>query len=250
MIELKNIVAGYGKKDVLSGVNAVFEKGSLTSIVGKNGCGKSTLLKTVINILPARGGEIQIDGDAVLTLSRKEIARRVAYLSQGRNVPEMTVEQMVLHGRFPHLKYPRRYTGQDTDAARKSMELVGIAEYAIQPIHTLSGGMRQNVYIAMALTQDTDYILLDEPTTYLDIGNQLELMGVLRGLADSGKGIVTVMHDLPMAFNFSDKVIVIDGGQTAEEGRPEDVKKSGIIEEVFGVGIEYDEREGKYFYRY
>ena len=196
MLEIKNVTAGYGKHTVLNDVSVAFEKGKLTSIIGVNGCGKSTLLKALLGILPLSSGEIVIDGKELCSMSRIEIARSVAYLAQGKNTPDMTVEQMVLHGRFPYLSYPRRYREADREIARKAMDAVGILHLADKSLYELSGGMRQTAYIAMAIAQDTDYILLDEPTTYLDIAHQLELMKLLRGLANSGKGIVTVMHDL------------------------------------------------------
>ena len=195
MLELKNISTGYGSKNVINCADAFFEKGKLTSIVGVNGCGKSTLLKAILGILPLSDGEIVIDGSDIRSMSRNEISKKVAYLAQGKDTPDMTVLQMVMHGRFPYLSYPRRYKETDREIALKAMEVVGILHLANQPLYTLSGGMRQNAYIAMALAQDTDYILLDEPTTYLDIAHQLDLMKILRGLADSGKGIITVMHD-------------------------------------------------------
>ena len=235
MIELKGITAGYGTHIVLTDVTATFEKGTVTGIIGVNGCGKSTLLKTILGILPS-DGEISIDGRSLGDMSRKEIAQKAAYLSQGKTTPDMTVAQLVLHGRVPHLNYPRHYTPQDHAIARRAMEQMGVADLAAAPLCTLSGGMRQNVYIAMALAQDTDYILLDEPTTYLDISHQLELMQVLRKLASSGKGIVAVMHDLPMAFTYCDRILLLDGGKVLAQGTPQDVR--GYVEQVFGIGLE------------
>jgi iron complex transport system ATP-binding protein len=238
MIELKNVSAGYGKQTVLDGAVANFEKGRLTSIIGVNGCGKSTLLKATLGILSVTQGDIKVDGQDLSSMSRNEIAKKIAYLSQGKNTPDMTVEQMVLHGRFPYLSYPRRYSSHDRDVAREAMEAVGIAELANKPLYTLSGGMKQNAYIAMALAQDTDYILLDEPTTFLDISHQLELMKLLCKLADNGKGIVIVMHDLPMAFNFSDEILVIENGKTRVQSNPKDICGTSIVKEVFNVQIE------------
>lgn len=249
MIEIKELNAGYRGRPVLEGVNAVFETGGLTSILGVNGCGKSTLLKAILNILPCSAGEILIDGRSVCEMSRNDIAKRIAYLAQGKSTPDMTLEQMVLHGRFPYLDYPRRYTSRDREIAHQAMEKLGIAELASRPLCTLSGGMRQSAYIAMALAQDTDYILLDEPTTYLDISHQLELMRILRELADSGKGIITVMHDLPLAFDFSDKLLLIDGHRAVLEATPTEAAASPLIEEVFGVRIEHTQ-ERRYFYHY
>lgn len=249
MLELKNISAGYGNHTVLEGVTADFAKGALTSVVGVNGCGKSTLLKSALGILPLSGGEIVIDGENIQSLGRTGIARRVAYLSQGKNTPDMTVSQLVLHGRFPHLSYPRRYGSADRKIASEAMESLGIAHLAHKTLSSLSGGMRQTAYIAMAICQDTDYILLDEPVTYLDIAHQLELMKLLRRLADAGKGIVTVMHDLTLAFNFSDEIAVIDGGRITAKATPTEISELSVIEDIFGVRMEKAE-DGRFCYRY
>ena len=248
MLELKNISAGYGSKGVLNGVSASFEKGKLTSIIGVNGSGKSTMLKAMLGIIPLSGGEIIVEGKDIRGMKRNEIAKKTAYLSQGKNTPDMTVEQMVLHGRFPHLSYPRRYKEVDREIARKAMKDVGIYDLAQRPLYTLSGGMRQNAYIAMALAQNTDYILLDEPTTYLDIAHQLELMKLLRALTNMGKGIVTVMHDLPLAFDFSDEVVVINNQRVAIQATPKEVSNSPVISDTFGVKIKYLQEENKYCY--
>ena len=250
MIELSHISIGYGIKIILNDVSVAFEKGKLTSIIGANGCGKSTLLKTILGILPSKSGNVTIDGARLKEMSRNDIARRIAYLSQEKNTPDMTVEQLVLHGRFPHLSYPRRYTDQDRVIAVGVMEQMGIVEYAHKPLYSLSGGMKQNSYIAMALAQETDYILLDEPTTYLDIAHQLELMKILRSLADSGKGIVAVMHDLPMAFTFSDKIILINDGRIVDDERPEKIYERNVIDKVFGIALDRSKDGRSYSYKY
>ena len=250
MIELSHISTGYGIKIILHDVSVAFEKGKLTSIIGANGCGKSTLLKTILGILPSKSGNVTIDGARLKEMSRNDIARRIAYLSQEKNTPDMTVKQLVLHGRFPHLSYPRRYTDQDRVIAVGVMEQMGIVEYAHKPLYSLSGGMKQNSYIAMALAQETDYILLDEPTTYLDIAHQLELMKILRSLADSGKGIVAVMHDLPMAFTFSDKIILINDGRIVDDERPEKIYERNVIDKVFGIALDRSKDGRSYSYKY
>ena len=248
MIELHHVVAGYGRQHVLKDMSVAFEKGCLTSIIGANGCGKSTLLKAVLGMLPLKSGEITLDGQNIQDLSRNAIARTIAYLSQGRNTPDMTVEQMVLHGRFPHLNYPRQYSKQDYAIARSAMEQLGIANLAHKPLSSLSGGMRQNAYIAMALAQSTEYVLLDEPTTYLDIAHQLELMKTLRTLADSRKGIVAVTHDIQMAFTFSDRIILLNDGTVFDSGTPEEVCGRKSIDQIMGISLEHS-GEG-YSYRY
>ena len=247
MLELKNISAGYGSKSVLDGVTVSIEKGKLTSIIGVNGCGKSTLLKAVLGILPLSNGEIHIDGHILQSMSKNEIAKKIAYLAQGKSIPDMTVEQMVLHGRFPYLSYPRRYKDCDRKIAEKALKDVGISHLANEPMHTLSGGMRQTAYIAMALAQNTDYILLDEPTTYLDIAHQLELMKLLKKLTDTGKGIVAVMHDLPLAFDFSDEIIVINNGKSVLKTAPKETSNSNVIKDIFGVEIKFSENNKSYY---
>lgn len=248
MLEIKNVTVGYGKQTVLDGVNVEFEKGKLTGIIGINGCGKSTLLKAILGILPLSAGEISVDGRDVRAMGRNEIAKKIAYLSQGKSTPDMTVSQMVLHGRFPYLSYPRRYSEKDKAIAYAAMERVGILQLADKPLSCLSGGMRQNAYIAMALAQKTDYILLDEPTTYLDIAHQLELMNILRDLACEGKGVVAVMHDLPLAFDFSDEISLIKGKELIVKATPADMSASSAIKDTFGVGINYEPEAHKYYY--
>ena len=248
MLELKNVLAGYGNQTVLNGVTASFEKGRLTSIIGVNGCGKSTFLKATLGILPVSQGEITIDGYAISSMKRNEIARKIAYLSQGKNTPDMTVEQMVLHGRFPYLSYPRRYSSHDRQLAREAMEAVGIAKLAEKRLCALSGGMRQTAYIAMALAQDTDYILLDEPTTYLDISHQIELMKLLRALVKRGKGVVAVMHDLPMAFDFSDEILVMEKGTVKIQSTPKALSETTAIQEIFNVKINCIDGANKFYY--
>lgn len=250
MLELKNICAGYGKAEILHGVSLCVERGKFISVIGPNGSGKSTLLKAAAGIIPSLSGNITADGESITKLSRRELAEKTAYLSQGKNVPDMTVEQLGLHGRFPHLSYPRRYTERDREIVQSALKRLGIAPLADRPLSSLSGGMRQNAYIALALAQDTDYILLDEPTAYLDIFHQLELMKTLKALAEQGKGIAAVLHDLPLAFTFSDGIAVLKDGAVAAEGSPLELYRHPVIREVFGVELDYLEEEKSYRYKY
>lgn len=250
MLEIKNVSAGYGKAEILHNISLSFPKGEFISVIGPNGSGKSTLLKALVGINQIVSGDIAVDGDSIPEMSRRTIAEQIAYLSQGRNVPDMTVGQLVLHGRFPHLNYPRRYTEKDRAAVRKALEQLGISALYDRPLSSLSGGMRQNAYIAMSLAQDTDYILLDEPTSYLDISHQLELMKTLKRLSALGKGIVAVLHDLPLAFAFSDSIVVLKDGLVAAEGTPIEVYKQPVIREVFGIELAYSEEEKTYRYKY
>lgn len=240
MLKINGLFAGYGDRVAIKNIDATFQKGKLISVIGPNGSGKSTLLKAISGIIPIMNGEVVLDDMPLSGFTTKERAQKIAYLPQGKNTPDMTVGRMVLHGRFPHIGYPRQYSKRDRAIALEAMRRTGVEALADTPLHELSGGMRQNAYIAMALAQDTDYILLDEPTTYLDIKNQLGLIKNLRQLTDGGKGIVAVMHDLPLAFTYSDEVIVINEGCLAACGTPQEVRSSGIISDIFGVQLKSD----------
>ena len=247
MIDIKNLTAGYNKVEILKELSLSLDKGMLTSIIGPNGSGKSTLLKSLLGILPKQNGEILIDGTGISSMKRGDVAKKLAYLSQEKSSPDMTVEELVLHGRFPYLKYPRGYSENDKKVARLAISRIGIGELSQKPISKLSGGMKQSAYIAMALAQETDYILLDEPTAHLDVSHQLELMKILRTLADDGKGIVTVMHDLPLALSFSDSVAVLQNGKILFFGTPGELIKSDVIKNVFGVSVSHENSE--YYYQ-
>ena len=247
MLEIKDVCAGYGKKQVLDCVSAGFARGKVTVIIGPNGCGKSTLLKTLTGILTPFSGERILDKTSLNKMSGKETAKKISYLAQDKSTPDMTVEQMVLHGRFPHLNYPRRYSAEDKEKAVSAMKTMKIENYAHHPISSLSGGIKQSAYIAMALCQDTDYILLDEPTTYLDIKNTLNLLQMLKTLAHRDKkGIIIVMHDLVLALKYSDKVIVLRDGKIRLSATPDEVYNSGIINDVFGVNLK--KTDNAYYY--
>ena len=243
MIELRKLCAGYEKRRILHRIDVSFQKGKLTVIVGPNGSGKTTLLKAAAAILPVESGEILADGENVLRMKSKERAKKIAYLAQGRAVPDMTAEQAVLHGRFARTAYPYIYTEKDKAVAARAMETMGVTAFADQPLSTLSGGMRQNVYLAMALAQETDYIFLDEPTTYLDIANRFQIMDTLRMLADSGKGIVAVLHDPELALSFADEIAVISNGVIVAKDTPEEICASKILDRIFHVSLQKVEIE-------
>ena len=235
MLEFREFSAGYEKKPVLSDVNLEILPGKVTAILGPNGSGKSTLLKALIGLSEPRGGRILLDGTALSELPAPEVAKRIAYLPQSRRVPDITVRRLVLHGRFPHLSYPRKYRREDLEIARAAMERVGVAELAEEPLARLSGGTRQKVYLAMALAQDTPVIALDEPTTYLDIGHQLQVMELCQELARQGKTVLAVLHDLDLAMQYGDHLALFDHGKLADQGTPEAIYESGVLQQVFGV---------------
>ena len=247
MIKMENVCAGYRGEEVLHDINLKFEPGKVTVIIGPNGCGKSTLLKTLVKLNGHSSGEIIVDAESIDKLDSASLAQRVAYLPQNKRPPDIGVLRMVLHGRFAYLKYPRRYRKEDYDIAKKALQWVGIENLAEKNVNELSGGNQQKVYIAMALAQDTDTILLDEPTTYLDIAHQMKMMKLARELADNGKAVVMVLHDLTQAFQTADSIIVMDDGSVRACGKPEEVYTSGIVE-VFGVGFQRVQIEDEWRY--
>ena len=234
MLEIRNLSAGYPGNPVLRDVTLSIPQGAVTVIVGPNGCGKSTLLKALAGILPATGS-VTLKGEQLLSLDSRELAKRVAFLPQSRPVPEITVDSLVLHGRFPYLSYPRRYRQEDRAIARGAMEKMGVSHLADRSLTTLSGGQRQKVYIAMALAQNTPVVLLDEPNSFLDIRHQLQLTQQAKALAAEGKTVVLVLHDLSMAMDCADSLAVFSGGRCLFQGSPEDAFLSGCLETSFGV---------------
>ncbi|MDE6763470.1 MAG: ABC transporter ATP-binding protein [Oscillospiraceae bacterium] len=247
MIELKNLFAGYSKNDILKNINMQFEKGKTVSVIGPNGSGKSTLIQCCTGILEPTSGEIIIDGKSISEYKEKSLARTVSYLPQINPVSSITVRSLVMHGRFPYLGYPRRYSEEDKSIAEKAIAAAGIEEIADKPLSELSGGQQQKAHIAMRLAQNTDYIFFDEPITYLDIKYKLEFAGLMKRLRNSGKAVVAVLHDINMAFTHSDKIAIIDRGELALFDTPENAAKSGAIENVFGVKLLKSEF-GQYFF--
>lgn len=238
MIQIKNVCSGYGDKKVLHDVNMTFEPGKITALIGPNGCGKSTLLKCLVRIHKHSKGEIFVNEVPIDTLNTTQLARHVAYLPQSKKAPDLSVMKMVLHGRFAYLSYPRKYRPCDIEIAKKALAWAGMEEKADEMVSQLSGGMQQKVYIAMALAQDADAILMDEPTTYLDVAHQLRLMEMARQLADEGKAVVMVLHDLSQALRTADEVVLLHEGRVLHTGTPEAVFDSGNLQRAFGVEIE------------
>lgn len=235
MIRLEAVSAGYGKQIKVTGIDTGFEEGKMTVIVGPNGSGKSTLIKSIVGLSQVMEGRIQIQGEDVKILGNKKIAQTVSYLSQNRNLPSITAEKMVLHGRFPYLSYPRHYSELDYQYVKQSMERLGIWDLRKKEVARLSGGERQKVYLAMALTGNTDVLILDEPTTYLDVCYQIEFMKLLEGLRDEGKTLVVILHDLNAALLHADKILVMKEGRAVGMGTPDEIFESRILDETFQI---------------
>ena len=243
MLELKRLWAGYGEEPVLREVDACLPAGKLTAVVGPNGCGKSTLLRAAARLISPSSGQVLLDGQA--DVPRREYARRVAYLPQARDVPAITVEGLVSHGRFPHLGFPRILSPEDRAAVRAAMERTGAAAFRERELARLSGGERQKAYLAMLLAQQADTLLLDEPTTYLDIRHQLEVLALLRELAAEGRAVAAVLHDLDAALRRADQLLVLDQGRIAAAGTPGEILASGVLRRVFGVEVRRLVQDGR-----
>ncbi len=251
MIQLRGLRAGYPGRTVLEGIDLDFRPGEVLAILGPNGCGKSTLLRTANGLLPRTGGEVLVDGVSIDRLTPRELARKAAYLPQSRQVPAITARRMVLHGRFPYLSYPRRYSREDRAMVSRALDWAGAAELADRPLAELSGGQRQKVYLAMALAQDTAAILMDEPTTYLDVACQLEVMALARRLAEEGRAVVMVLHDLCLALRCAHRAALVSEGRLCQVGSPEELFRGGELERVMGMALgRVETGEGwRYYYR-
>lgn len=237
MIALKDLTVGYHGEALLSQVNLEFPQGQVTVLLGPNGCGKSTLLRTVLGLLPPLSGEILYDGEPISSLSGGAVARKAAYMAQNHTVPSIVAQRMVLHGRFPYLSFPRKYRKEDHEAVRRALETAGGLDLSNRPMQELSGGQRQKVYLAMALAQETGTILMDEPTTWLDIRHQLEVMATARALAESGRAVGLVSHDLCLALRTADRVAVLAQGALQLAAPPEEAFASGVLDQAFGVRV-------------
>lgn len=237
MIRLNNLSAGYFGNPVIYEITMEFTPGKITVLLGPNGSGKSTLLKAALGLLPPINGEVMYDGVDIRQLKRRQIAQKAAFLTQSRNTPSIQALRMVLHGRFPYLTYPRHYGKQDYAISRSAMKSTGSLQHQDTNVSQLSGGQRQGVYLAMALAQDTQTIFMDEPTTYLDISRQFQMMQTAHSLARVGKAVVLVLHDISLAQREADCIAVFQEGRLLCCDTPDSVYQSGILEQVFDVGI-------------
>ena len=246
MIDISSVSFSFGGTPTLSDVAFKAPDGAITALIGPNGSGKSTLLRLMARLLPAQG-DLRIDGRPLSAFTQKELARSVAFLPQSRAVPAISVSSLVAHGRFPYLGFSRVRSRKDDEAVARALALTGLTDYAGRDLRTLSGGERQKAYLAMLIAQDTKNLLLDEPTTYLDIGHQLELMHILRGLRDEGRCLVVVLHDIAQALSLCDRVVLLWDGRAAFAGAPADEGVLPAVERA--VGVRAARREGLVFGR-
>ncbi len=235
MIELRGLCASYEGTEVLHGIDARFPKGKISVLCGPNGCGKSTTVKALLRLVPEMRGSILLDETPLEALSQRELARRVAYVPQSRNVPDIQVYNLVMHGRFPYLSYPRRYRKEDHAHVREALRWMELEDLGGRKLESLSGGQRQKAYMAMALAQDTDVIVLDEPTNFLDIRNQYELLARTRALTELGKTVVMILHDFELILHCADHVILMGEGRVRASGGAREVLESAEMRDTFGV---------------
>ena len=235
MITFDSLSFGYGDDLTFNDLYLSWQEGCITGLVGPNGSGKSTCLKLAAGLLIAQQGEITIDGVSLHDLKGRSLAQQVSYLPQNRPVPMITVRSLVSHGRFPHVGLGRRLTSKDEEAVDRALALTGLEALAHRDLRTLSGGQQQKAYLALMMAQDAPHVLLDEPTTYLDIRHQLELMTLLKTFKAAGKCVVVVLHDLNQAMALCDQVQVLSRGQLLYTGSPAHMPTSGAIEAAFGV---------------
>lgn len=235
MLQAHDVRLAYGDRTIASNLSVAITPGKITSIIGPNGCGKSTLLKALARLLKPQAGHVFYAGKALIEWNSKELAQNLGLLPQSPLAPEgIAVADLVGRGRTPYQGMLGRWSKQDYDAVAHAMNVTGIAELAERGIEELSGGQRQRVWIAMALAQETDVLLLDEPTTYLDVAHQLDVLDLLKDLnADRGTTIVMVLHDLNLAAHYSDHLIAMRDGALVTSGAPAEVVTEKNVKEIF-----------------
>ena len=237
MLEFRELRAAYDGVETLHGVSAHLAPGKLTAIIGPNGCGKSTLMKCAVGPMKPSGGEILLNGQPLSVIPEKERARHLSYMPQSRIAPDISVRHLVIHGRYPHLKWGQSLRREDREIVQAAIERVKLGALVNRPVSRLSGGERQRAYLAMMLAQQTAVMLLDEPTAYLDLSSQFALMELLRALCREGRSVILVLHELSLALEYTDSLLLMERGRLVAAGSPEEVYRSGQIQRVFSIDV-------------
>jgi iron complex transport system ATP-binding protein len=237
VLEVRQLSAGYGETEILRMLDLDVPPGRITVIVGANASGKSTLLRTMSRLLSPSTGQVLLDGRSIHGMPTRELARTIGLLPQSPIAPDgILVDDLVRRGRHPHHGLFSSWTRRDEEAVQHALAVTGTAELAERPVDELSGGQRQRVWIAMALAQETDILLLDEPTTFLDINHQIEILDLLVDLNQSrGTTVVMVLHDLNLGARYADHLVAVAGGKVHVSGAPEDVLTEDTVRTVFGL---------------
>ncbi|GAA2751120.1 ABC transporter ATP-binding protein [Amnibacterium kyonggiense] len=236
-LAVEGVTLAYGDRVVAESVDLVVPPGRITAVVGANACGKSTLLRAMARLLQPRSGRVVLDGKDLHRLPTKQVARTLGLLPQSPTAPEgIVVADLVARGRHPHQGFLGRWTGEDEVAVAEALRLTDTAALADRAVDELSGGQRQRVWIAMALAQQTDVLLLDEPTTFLDIAHQVEVLDLLTDLNRArGTTVVMVLHDLNLAARYADHLVAVSAGRVHGAGEPSTVLTADAVREVFGL---------------
>ncbi|GIP37643.1 iron-enterobactin transporter ATP-binding protein [Paenibacillus sp. J31TS4] len=239
-LETRNLTLAYGDTVIIDQLNLAIPKGKITVFVGSNGSGKSTLLRSLARLLKPQHGSILLDGQEMSKLSSREIAKRLAILPQGPAAPEgLTVLQLVKQGRYPYQSWLQQWSREDEDMVRKALRQTHMEDFAERPVDSLSGGQRQRAWIAMTLAQGTPTILLDEPTTYLDLTHQIEVLDLLFDLNRmERRTIVMVLHDINLSCRYADHIVAVKDRTVYDQGAPEDVVHPGMIRDVFNLACQ------------
>ena len=237
MLEFRELRAAYDGVEMLHGVSAHLAPGKLTAIIGPNGCGKSTLMKCAVGLMKPSGGEILLNGQPLSVIPEKERARHLSYMPQSRIAPDISVRHLVTHGRYPHLKWGQSLRREDREIVQAAIERVKLGALVNRPVSRLSGGERQRAYLAMMLAQQTAVMLLDEPTAYLDLSSQFALMELLRALCREGRSVILVLHELSLALEYTDSLLLMERGRLVAAGSPEEVYRTGQIQRVFSIDV-------------
>ena len=248
-MEVRDLFFSYGKNKVLKGTSFTIEEGKITTIMGANGCGKSTLFNLMTKNLYPGKGNIFLHGKNIQNLGLKDFAKRVSIVHQyNSSADDITVERLVSFGRTPHRKMMQGHSDEDEKLIRRAMEVTNVLKYRDREVSRLSGGQRQRVWIAMALAQNTKILFLDEPTTYLDIRYQIEILELVKKLnREYGITIIMVLHDINQAIHFSDRIIGLKDGQVTAQGAPDEVITEDCIRDLYGISLGVTTIEGKKF---
>jgi iron complex transport system ATP-binding protein len=236
-LRAEQVRLGYGDRTVVDGLDLDVVAGTITAVIGPNGCGKSTLLRALGRLLKPTAGQVVLDGKRIDRVPTREVAKVLGLLPQAPSAPEgLTVADLVARGRHPHQAWYRQWSADDEDAVAQALDWTGIADLAERPVDQLSGGQRQRAWISMALAQGTDLLLLDEPTTFLDLAHQVDVLDLVRRLhSEVGRTVVMVLHDLNLAARYADRLVAMREGRIVAAGKPAEVITEELLEEVFGL---------------
>ncbi|GAB4129881.1 MAG: ABC transporter ATP-binding protein [Roseiflexaceae bacterium] len=236
-LQTQQLTLAYDRAVIITAIDLAIPSGKITALVGPNGCGKSTLLRGMARLLPPKQGSVLLDGKAIHQLPTRELAKQLGILPQNPTAPEgLTVRELVAQGRYPHQSWLQQWAADDEAAVLKALSLTGMADLADRPVDALSGGQRQRAWIAMTLAQETPVILLDEPTTFLDLAHQIEILQLLEQLnREEERTIVMVVHDLNHATRHAQHLVALKGGAVVVAGDPALVVTPDLLRVVFGI---------------